>query len=111
MTILAPAETGTCMPTFRIIILGHFCGPNGPKLVGIPEFAGARAAGFYTTRVIEASDPDEATKLAADSIYEELSRTLGREQSACSLEVESCEDISDLNQTSLSRGFTFFAED
>jgi hypothetical protein len=93
-------------------LVGYFCTGEGVKrLVSLPEFNYAPVAGFYTTRVVEASTPAAAAELAADSIQRELIESIGEESSACSLEVESCEMIEEDDDTSPTKGFTFFMRD
>lgn len=100
------------MPVFQIIAVGHFRGTDGgPALVGIPELEGARVAGFYTTRVVEADAPRRAMELAADGISDELATFLGRRDNVFELEIESCEELAEDELDSPPRGFTFFSEE
>ena len=100
------------MPKYRIIFVGRFCGPDGgPALVGLPEFGGATAAGFYTTRVVEAPNVSKATELAADSVFEELSGSVGKEAATCKLEVERCEELAGTTAGIPTKGFSFFSQE
>ena len=100
------------MPIFRLIFVGHFSERDGgPKLVSIPHLDDTSAAGFYTTRIIDAKDCEEAAYLGADSIHEELSGKLGKDGASCSLEIESCEDITGEDYRGPRKGFTFFTEE
>lgn len=100
------------MSLFRLIVLGHFCAGGGAKrLIALPEFESKPVAGFYTTRLVDASDCAEAAELAADSIQKELIDAIGEEASICELEIESCELVDKDDDTLLSKGFTFFASD
>jgi hypothetical protein len=100
------------MPIYRLIFVGHFCGENGdPRVVGIPCSGHAAAAGFCTTRTAEAADCEQAAILAADNIHEERSEVLGKRNSAFTLEIESCDEVTAEDESSPGEGFTFFAED
>lgn len=99
------------MPTFKFTIAGVFYGADGPKSIAVGEFGGARAAGFYTTRVVDAADEVEAMTLAADSIEDELNETLGKNKGGYRLEFESCDVIERDLYDGPRRGFTFFSEE
>lgn len=100
------------MPTYRVVAVGHFRGADGGlSLTKIPELDGARAVGFYTTRVVKAVEPRVAMERAADGIFQELSTTLNNGQNRIELEIESCDEISDKTNEDSSKGFSFFSED
>jgi hypothetical protein len=100
------------MPTYVIVAVGEFRGPDRRlKSVDIPQFGGAKAAGFYTTRIVSADDPNGAAERAADSIYEELLGSIGKENSVFSLEIESCEEVPGPPPDISGSGFSFFGDD
>ena len=45
------------------------------KPIDFQEFGNTTMRGFYTTRIVDADDCDQAFPLAADSIHKELSES------------------------------------
>ena len=78
--------------------------------IDFPELGNATVRGFYTTRIVDADDCDQAGPLAADSIHKELSESFVKAL-GYTLEIESCEDVTGVVDPGPRRGFSFFTEE
>lgn len=99
-------EARVVVEYFQILFHGRFAARRAGKLDhGLPY------EGFYTSRIIDSFDLDDAVTRGRELIRKELDATLlsGRQDALAVLEVEECRKI-DVDQVDMinRKGFTFY---